>query len=322
MSYRLRPFLNSDPPHLAAIWRSQGEQRGILQPATAPLLEYGVCSKMHFDRHGLIVAERDGMPRGFVHAGFGPNEDGSAIDASLGVTLMLMVHAEEGECAPRLADQLLAASETYLRSRGAGVLYAGGVHPLNSFYLGLYGGSELPGVLQGETLWREACLRANYQPIERIVILQCDLIRFRQPVSRDQRIVKRTTQFVEQVDPPARTWWEACVWGGLQRDRFELLDNQTRRTMAKASFWDIQPLSASWGMSAAGLYQLEVDPEARRKGYASHLLGEAIRILQRRGVTTIEAQTMATNEPALAFYEKMGFTEIDHGHVFRKKGDS
>jgi RimJ/RimL family protein N-acetyltransferase len=35
-------------------------------------------------------------------------------------------------------------------------------------------------------------------------------------------------------------------------------------------------------------------------------------------VATIEAQTMGANEAASAFYAKLGFTEIDHGVVFRK----
>jgi ribosomal protein S18 acetylase RimI-like enzyme len=35
-------------------------------------------------------------------------------------------------------------------------------------------------------------------------------------------------------------------------------------------------------------------------------------------VATIEAQTMASNEAARAFYRKFGFTEIDQGVVFRK----
>jgi ribosomal protein S18 acetylase RimI-like enzyme len=71
-------------------------------------------------------------------------------------------------------------------------------------------------------------------------------------------------------------------------------------------------------MCTAGLSELYVDPPLRRRGYASYLLGEAVRILRRRGVSTVEAQTMGANEAARAFYTKFGFTEIDHGVVFRK----
>jgi ribosomal protein S18 acetylase RimI-like enzyme len=314
--YRFRPFLNSDPPHLAAIWRGQPPQRGVLQPITAPLLEYGVFSKMNFDRDGLIVALCDEQPVGFVHGGFGPSDDGRSLDTSMGTTHILMVDTSEREST--LADDLLAASEEYLRSRGASVVYAGGINPLNSFYLGLYGGSEIPGILQSDIVFQGACRRRGYREIDRVRIMQCDLGRVRPPVSRELRLIKRSMQAVERIDPPPKTWWEACVWGSLQRDVFQLVETNGGRVVAEAAFWDMQPLSAGWGMSTAGLFELYVPPELRRRGYASYLIGEAIRILRRRGVATIEAQTMASNEAATAYYAKLGFTEIDHGVVYRK----
>ena len=316
--YRFRAFRNADPPHLAAIWRSQPPQRGVLQPISPPLLEYAVFSKMNFEREGLVVATRDDVPVGFAHGGFGPTDDGLHLDTSLGATEMLMVQGGNEADAP-LADDLLQASEEYLRGRGASVLYAGGINPLSSFYLGLYGGSEIPGVLQTDHVLHNACARANYRELDRVLIMQCDLVRVRPPVSRELRAIKRTTQLMERIDPPPKTWWEACVWGSLQRDVFTLYDKSQDRVVASASFWDMQPLSTCWGMCAAGLFDLQVDSHLRRKGYASYLLGEAIRILRRRGVTMIEAQTMATNEAAHAFYLKFGFTEIDHGVVFRKE---
>jgi ribosomal protein S18 acetylase RimI-like enzyme len=217
-----------------------------------------------------------------------------------------------------LPDELLAASEAYLRACGATVHYAGGINPLNSFYLGLYGGSEIPGVLQSDAVFQSACRRRSYREVDRIRIMQCDLARVRPLVSRELRLIKRTMQVVETIDPPAKTWWEACVWGALQRDCFQLIDNATGRAAAWATFWDMQPLSACWGMSTAGLVELYVDRELRRRGYASHLIGEAIRVLRRRGVATVEAQVMASNEAAGAFYAKLGFMEIDYGVVFRK----
>jgi ribosomal protein S18 acetylase RimI-like enzyme len=225
---------------------------------------------------------------------------------------------DQSERETTLANELLAESETYLRGRGASVFYAGGINPLNSFYLGLYGGSEIPGVLQSDATLLTACRNAGYREIDRVRILQCDLVRVRPPVSRELRMIKRTTQVVEKIDPPPKTWWEACVWGSLQRDCFQLVETTTGRALAWASFWDMQPLSAGWGMSTSGLYELYVAPELRRRGYASYLLGEAIRVLRRRGVATIEAQVMASNEAAAGYYAKLGFMEIDHGVIFRK----
>lgn len=316
--FSFRPFRNSDPPHLAEIWRSQPPQRGILQPVTPHLLEIGVFSKMHFDRHGLIVATRDDQPVGFVHAGFGPNEDGLDLDRTLGTAHMLMLRSDvAGDHA--LADDLLASGEEYLRSRGAKVFYAGGVRPLNAFYLGLYGGSEIPGVLQTDQVFIETCIRNHYRQTDRVVILHSDLVRFRPPFSRGARQIKRKAQLVESLDPPTTNWWEACIWGLQQRNCFELVDKALAKVVARASFWDMQPHSAGWGLCTSGLFDLYVTPEWRRQGCASYMLGEAFRMLRRRGIATIEAQTMASNEAALAFYQKLGFTEIDHGLIFRKE---
>lgn len=280
------------------------------------LLEYGVFAKMHFDRRGLIVATHDERPVGFVHAGFGPNDDGSQLDTSFGTTHVLMLHGSHRDEA--LADQLLVASEQYQRSRGASVFYAGGIQPLNSFYLGLYGGSEIPGVLATDELFNATCRRSNYEAVDEVCIYQSDLASFRPPMNREIRSLKRTTNIVEKIDPPSRSWWEACVWSGLQRDRFQLIDKYQDNVLATASFWDVQPLSTGWGMATAGLFELATHPDHRRRGAASYLLGEAARLLRRRGITTFEAQTMASNEAALRFYDKLGFIEVERGTVYRK----
>ena len=288
----------------------------MLQPVSAPLLEYSVFSKMHFDRQGLIVATKDDVPVGFVHAGFGPSEDHTSIDTSMGTTLLLMTR--QGIEDNSLADELLAASEDYLRSRGASVFYAGGLKPLNSFYLGLYGGSEIPGVLHSNNLLRDACLRRGYCESAKVTIQHCDLMQFRPLVTRKVRQLKFNTRVLETADPMADNWWEACVWGSHERDRFELIDKREDRLLASASFWDVQPLSMSWGVCTAGLFDLFVEPDCRRQGCASLLLNEAFRLLRRRGVSTVEAQTMATNEAASAFYAALGFSEVDHGLIYRK----
>ena len=104
-----------------------------------------VFSKPYFDCAGLILAFDDGRPVGFAHAGFGPNENDSGISTDLGTTCLMML--EPGCSEAEVSAGLLERSEDYLRGRGAKVLYGGGMSPLNPFYLGLYGGSELPGVL-------------------------------------------------------------------------------------------------------------------------------------------------------------------------------
>ena len=315
--YHFRPFRNSDPPRLAEIWRDQPPQRGVMQPITAMLLEQFVFSKPYFEREGLIVATRDGEPVAFTHAGFGANEDESDIDFTSGTTYVLMLRADHRH-AP-LADELLVRSEDYLRDRGAKVLYGGGIRPLNAFYLGLYGGSELPGVMVTDTVFGEALLRNKYREIDRVAILRRDLARYRPPVTRQQRMLRREATCQETYCPPPKTWWEACTFGGMERLQFRLEQAATRQRLADVWFWDIEPLSTGWGLPTAGMYDLEVESTRRRQGLATYVLSEAFARLHTRGIMVVEAQTMQTSAPALAFYAKLGFEKVDEGIVYRKE---
>src|SRR5262245_53003596 len=160
-----------------------------MQPMTAGLLEQFVFSKPYFDREGLVVAERDGRVLGFAHAGFGSNDDGSGLSTAMGTTYMLMLHRDAPDGA--VADELLARAEAYLRQRGSTVIYAGGIRPLNGFYLGLYGGSELPGILASDVVFSDSCRRGGYREIDRVMVLERDLASFRPAVTREQRMLKR-----------------------------------------------------------------------------------------------------------------------------------
>ena len=312
---RYRAFRNSDPPLLAEVWRSRAGPRGIMQPMSAALLEQLVLSKPYFDRQGLIVALDDKRLVGFVHAGFGPTEDEQNISTELGVTCMLLVHPHEHE--DEIAQGLLQHSEEYLRSRGATVLYAGCIHPLDPFYFGLYGGSELPGVLQSDVHAQRVYLAANYRPIDQTVIFQRDISTFRPVVDRQQMQIRRRTQLETVIDPPSKSWWDACTRGGLDRVRFDLVPRDTP-PVASATVWNLEPLASSWGVRAGGLLDLEVDTTHRHEGLATFLLGEMFRQLQAEGISLVEAQTMVRNTAAVGLYKKLGFTEVDRGTVFRK----
>lgn len=314
--FEIRPFRNSDPPALAAIWQSQPPQRGLAQPINAAVLELCVFSKQMFDPQGLLVASRDGRPIGFAHAGFGPDERGEGPETTLGTTHLLMLHRDHQD--DSIADDLIARSEDYQRAKGARVHYAGGIRPLDAYYLGLYGGSELPGILESDQRQLAHFMRNDYSEASRVVILQRDLARFRFGGPRETRQIKRDTSVEQTFMPPPRHWWEACVTCGQDRMRFALRERSTGAEIAHVVFWDIEPLATSWGIPTVGMTDLWVDPAHRRRKAATHLLNEALKLIQRRGASMVEAQTMAENEGALALYKSVGFTAIDNGLVLRR----
>ena len=282
---------------------------------SAALFDQLILSKPYFDREGLIVAAEGDRSVGFIHAGFGPADDERDLSMELGVTCLLLVRPDVDQDA--IAAELLARGEAYLRSRGAKLLYAGGIRPLVPFYWGLYGGSEMPGILDSDE-WMQKIYQANgYRQIDRVTVFHRDLAGFRPVVDRRQMQIRRSNRVEVVIDPPARTWWEACTQGGMNRVRYEL--KQGEATVATALFWDLQPLATAWGVNAQGLIHIEVAPDRHKQGLATHLLSEAFRELHQQGVTLIEAQAMEHNPAAIALYHRLGFTAIDHGSVLRKE---
>jgi ribosomal protein S18 acetylase RimI-like enzyme len=234
----------------------------------------------------------------------------------MGTTHLMMLDSDHRDAA--LADELLARSEAYLEDRGAKVLYAGGIRPLDGFYLGLYGGSEIPGVLATDPMLVDTCRRNGYREIDRVLVLRRDLGRLRPSVTWEQRRLRRTAACREKYCPAPGSWWEACTTGAFERLDFRLENTGSSQPLAGVSFWDIEPLSTGWQVPTAGMFDLQVTPEARRQGLATFLLGEAFARLRNRGIVLVEAQTMRGNTPALAMYQKLGFETVDHGYVFRK----
>jgi ribosomal protein S18 acetylase RimI-like enzyme len=311
-----RPFLNSDPPLLAAIWQGCAGRRGLAQPMTALMFEQFVLAKPYFDREGLILALDDARPIGFVHAGFGPNETGSKPSNAVGAIVMLLAVAHPEQ--ESVAKQLLALGEEYLERRGAKTIYGGGVRPVTPFYWGLYGGSEPPGVLDSDVKTQEILRAANYQPIDRTLIYHRKLGSFRPLVDRQQMQIRRCTEVEMVPDPKPRCWWDACTMEPSERTLFRLRPRAGGEPLGQVTFWNVEPFAAPWGVRASGLIDLEIDPANRRKGLALYLIGEALRQLQEQAFVLIEVQAVERNTAALALYAKLGFEKVDSGTVFRK----
>lgn len=308
---RYRPFLNTDPPLLAEIWRSQPPLRGLAQGVSSSVLEHHVFSKTYFDRHGLIVAEEDGRVIGYVHAGFGPTADQKSLDNSIGVVSRLFVMpVAEREA---IADELLRRGEEYLKTAGAKRIIALGYPPYQPFYLGLYGGSRLPGVLVGDQFADELFRRGGYEEVGRGKVMQCRLSAFRPPVNRKLMTIRRTYQMQPVVDPIPHTWWDACTLGSTDRTRFDLVPRTGGPPHGQVTFWDMEPISSSWGLHSMGMFDLHIDPSYRRQGLATFLIGESLRQLASQGITMVEIQTRIDDAPTMALCHSLGFSEVDEG---------
>src|SRR5690606_35091512 len=137
-----------------------------------------------------------------------------------GVVGALAVRGQETR--PELALELLRRGENYLRAAGAVEITAYGVSPNHPFYLGFYGGCEMPGVLASDLPTREAFAAAGYQECGRRSILQRPLADFRPPVDRALLQARRNYVVEQDRDLLPETWWDALGYVHADRRRFSL----------------------------------------------------------------------------------------------------
>lgn len=313
---RYRPFLNTDPPVLADIWRSQPPLRGRLQPFTPTLWEELVFAKPYFDREGLILAFEGARPVGCVHAGFGANDEFSGIDRRHGVICMLTVVPHDKQL--EIGIELVAAAEDYLHRHGATRIRAGAAYPDNPYYLGIYGGSGQVGWLASDPWVGNVFRGLGYTDVDRYTLWQVATAGFQPTVDRTQQLVRRQYRAMAEQDPPTTNWWRACTWGHVDRTRFDVLARSGGAPLASVWFWDIQPLAASWGVNAMGLARLQDTPEARRLGLTTFLLAEAIQEFRKQNVSLVAFHTVTADTEIASILTKLGAQPYDQGTVLQK----
>ena len=63
-------------------------------------------------------------------------------------------------------------------------------------------------------------------------------------------------------------------------------------------------------MDESDMMNVAVHPDHRRKGVAESLVNELIEALKKRGSCCLTLEVRASNEPAKALYEKLGFVQV------------
>lgn len=275
-----------------------------------------VLSKLYFDRHGLIMAIDGENIAGFVHAGFGPNADESQLDTSRGVVSLLLTHADRDD--PQLADGLLAQAENYLTKRGARSIAGIGLGALCPFYLGLYGGCDLPGVFDSDQVRTAFFKRHGYHAYERIACYRREVTDFRPSPNRSTMRLRRSQQIEFISDPAARSWWDACTQGCLPQLLAVTRSLGAKETYAKALFWDMQTLTGPAADRTMGLSRLEISDPAAPPGTAEYLLEECFRYLQQQGIQHVLGQCAENDTSQSILLESTGMERYDTGTLWNK----
>jgi ribosomal protein S18 acetylase RimI-like enzyme len=316
---RFRRFRNTDPPALARLWNQAIPRTGSAHPLRAHELDTHAFGRVNFDAAGLIVAEQENRIVGFVHAGFGPDlpidrARPLELNHELGTVAMLLIEPNRDD--RELVLGLIGEAEAYLRKRGAKVIYAGGLFPLNPFYWGICGGSEGTGVLSTHLPFHRVLVERGYQPAGTTILLEADLS---VPEPRDPRgvLVRRQTQVEFHDDAFPTDWWQCLALGDFQLLNARLVSRSDGCLLAHAQAWDMSWFGRGDNRSRIGLISLEVSAAHRRKGFGRFLVSELLRRARENHVGCVAVQTAATNIPGLGLYRSLGFQQVEQATCFR-----
>jgi len=312
-----RTFRNNDPPALVEVWNEAFNGRGAVRLRTSSPLERHAFAKLHFDPAGLILAEENGTCVGFCHAGFGANPEEKAQDRTAGVICLVGVrpsHRRRG-----IGSELLRRGAAYLRAGGASRLFAGPMGPLDPFYLGMYGGSDMPGFLASDTGAEAFLEHHGYQSARTSLVLQR---RLNEPLKViDGRFVAHRARFDVRVAPrlSRMSWWQECVFGLVEPLEFLLEEKPGGKFAARVLAWEMEGFSWRWNLPSVGVCRLEVREDLRRQGVAKFLLSQVLRYVQEQFFELAEIHVQEPNEPALKLCKGLGFEQVDVGRQYQLK---
>ncbi|QDU59530.1 putative acetyltransferase [Planctomycetes bacterium Pan216] len=310
-----RTFRNSDPPRILELWQQCATSRGFGLLERCDKLEQLVFSKPYFDREGVILAFEDDRLIGYCHAGFGGSQEGHQLDKRHGAICMLMVLPEFRRRG--IGTELLQRGQRYLAERGANVIFCGAVYPVNPFYLGLYGGSEMPGILESSAEMIAFVEARGYRATDTCLVHQMDLDP--PPTLNDPRLPlkRREVEFMVEPWPLSPNWWHACVYGAVDSLRYEVTRRESNEVIGHAWVWEMDAFHKRFGTIIVGVSELKMEEAYRNQGFGRLLLATIQKHLKEQKIGRLEIQTMQDNEIALRLFTSLGFKQVDTGRAYR-----
>lgn len=311
-----RPFHNSDPPKLVALWHAARLGKGAAAGFMTDAFEIVVLAQPYFEREGMIVACEGSQVIGFAHAGFGVNDSQSALARERGVICAAIVHPEHRR--KGIGRELVTRAENYLRASGAQQITAGPAAPNDPFYIGLYGGARPSGFLESDENAGPFFTALGYQPADRHLVMQRDLSQSGDPTSFRLVTIRRKMQLAIGERPQTHSWWWVTRFGRLDTLQFELVPKSNGAPVAVITAVGLDFYFPKWGERAVGLIDLDVYGTERSKGYGQTVVVEVCRRLKSELITRAEVHVPETNAGAGAVFRSSGFSQVDTGIVYAR----
>ena len=291
-----------------------------MRPLRVHELDVHAFGPVHFDRHGLIVAESDQRVVGYVHAGFGPDQPVEPtrpfeLDRALGTIALLVVEPGPDEFRdPRRPDPPGRALPPARAGRTSSTP-AGSSRSIPS----TGASTAVPRARASCPAIRSfprRCAALGYEPVSATVFLEFNLA---EAEPRDPRavLIRRQTrartrggrpagQLVGEPGPQRASPGPIPPAGPIRRRRARPRHHLGHDRVRPRRRPDPARPDRRGGL-----------PPHRRKGYGRYLVSEVLRWAREHAVALVDVQTPSTNRPALASTSRSASRPIEQSTLYR-----
>ncbi len=114
------------------------------------------------------------------------------------------------------------------------------------------------------------------------------------------------------------SWWQESVVGLVEPVEFRLEDRNEKMPVGRATLWEMDGFSNRWSVPSAGIINLIISTEHRRRGLGKFFLGHLLRHLQEQCFGICECQFESTDTVAAGLLASLGFSQVDVGCTYNK----
>ena len=255
-----RRFRNTDPPALVEVWNESAHRpRSVPPPHPGPLraldLQQAVLRPRRPDRRrGRTGRRRPRQSSASALAGFGPNEELTGARPTRGVICSVARPPRRTASAASDASCSAGPRSTSRGSRGdrrGGRVACGRTTRTCSASTAA---ATRPGVLAERRRRRAVPASRSATSTGRApLVFQRKLDRRWTWPTRRFGMLRRRLRDAGAAKPAViASWWEECVWGGLEPVEFRLVDKLTNLPAARAMVWELEGFGWKWNYPVGG----------------------------------------------------------------------
>ena len=293
MSIEILPLVESCYPDAVEIFNRENADYPLVAPLTLDLFVKHIASKTMFDSQTSFVAAENGKAVGFALGCVGSDK--------------LKSHPEPGKSGIdglffprdrlRVGDALIEACVEALKARGAHRVYGFASWTGYPFWRGIYTGSEPVCLTEYVQMWTRFMAHGFTHHQQSFTYLG--------PI---EPYACRADFDYELADQDISSPWAQESWRGL-RPRC-LRPKVNGESYGRLGIVDLPLISERRGIATAGIWGMWVEPQHRRKGVATAMVGRGLELMKEEGTKELIVGTTVENFAARGVYEKAGLRNV------------